>query len=707
MVDTPKTFGKTGLVLILTSSVVGEPSGEFVDKIKLSSCPAQARSQDLALAFWGLLWARARCRSEFRLEAQSVQLLELGGGRCEVLVLRPSGDLRVELASATFGKNCANCTNGRPTDGVFQDPAPLSWVELLGHYVLSASIRRSVTEGWAPVTERLCLLTSYVGLAPVRRLVTQAERRFAESAINSERINSKCGPTLQVVGAGDTSNEMQSVWGLSSAIMGRAVQLRFNLRLCVPEGDSGSCIKFAPTMVAQVAVQQTMQWENVSLTKQTALRFLGSVPSPCAVSQDHIANRAWALRAPSLPDLPGGKAAGRANTAEAELIRLKAEAIMGIALRTGHHYALPREFDFRTAYPRCVLPIRGQGMCISGWAFAAVGSYEKQLCALSNSATLRYSGPMALRMSVQDILDCSELHSNAGTSVCGGGRPEDAFGIFFRRGVVLEECRPYRAMHTVDASSMSDLSEARSSFFPPPGFSLNPSSSNCTRRHLDTCKRFFARDTNVEERGFTALPKAAPGTISVRGEQAIQAAILSYGAVVSIVEIYPDFLDYWRGSGPFANGIYRRSKALDHRDFLGTTAVQLLGWGQEFGERYWIGENSFGEFWGIDGYFHWLRGEDHLGVERQALYTMVEGLTAFGKEAPSYAADLQRKIEVYEGLLQDKQGVNWLLTVWTCLSSCIAGITALTLCLCSITGRQQSAHVQAESGYELVASGEY
>jgi C1A family cysteine protease len=50
----------------------------------------------------------------------------------------------------------------------------------------------------------------------------------------------------------------------------------------------------------------------------------------------------------------------------------------------------------------------------------------------------------------------------------------------------------------------------------------------------------------------------------------------------------------------------------------GTTddhALELIGWGTENNVPYWIGQNNWGTFWGEDGFFRIIRGEDLAGIE--------------------------------------------------------------------------------------------
>ena len=49
--------------------------------------------------------------------------------------------------------------------------------------------------------------------------------------------------------------------------------------------------------------------------------------------------------------------------------------------------------------------------------------------------------------------------------------------------------------------------------------------------------------------------------------------------------------------------------------FKGGHAITIVGFGVEDGVDYWTVKNSWGPFWGDNGYFRILRGVDEVGIE--------------------------------------------------------------------------------------------
>lgn len=98
-------------------------------------------------------------------------------------------------------------------------------------------------------------------------------------------------------------------------------------------------------------------------------------------------------------------------------------------------------------------------------------------------------------------------------------------------------------------------------------------------------------------------------------DRLLEAVALHGPVAVAIDASQPSFMSY-------SSGVYRDDKCspmkLDH-------AVLLVGYGEtETGDKYWIVKNSWGESWGMKGYFHMARDEDNMcGIATLPSYPLV------------------------------------------------------------------------------------
>ena len=70
----------------------------------------------------------------------------------------------------------------------------------------------------------------------------------------------------------------------------------------------------------------------------------------------------------------------------------------------------------------------------------------------------------------------------------------------------------------------------------------------------------------------------------------------------------------------YKGGIFRDhtgAKSLTHE-------VSIVGYGEEEGVKFWRIRNSWGEFWGEDGYLRIVRGENNLGIEKDCAWATVK-----------------------------------------------------------------------------------
>lgn len=119
----------------------------------------------------------------------------------------------------------------------------------------------------------------------------------------------------------------------------------------------------------------------------------------------------------------------------------------------------------------------------------------------------------------------------------------------------------------------------------------------------DTCRSAMCTPVSTSVKETVHIPKG--------DEQAMVTAVLISPLLVYLDASHASFQFY-------TGGIYNSpSKScgtnIDH-------AMQLVGYGQEEGELYWILKNSWGATWGKEGYMWMKRGSNVCGVASYAMY---------------------------------------------------------------------------------------
>ncbi|CAL1544786.1 unnamed protein product [Lymnaea stagnalis] len=223
----------------------------------------------------------------------------------------------------------------------------------------------------------------------------------------------------------------------------------------------------------------------------------------------------------------------------------------------------PESFDWRNVdNVNYVSPIRNQGNCGSCYAFGSLGMDEARVRIATNNT----QQPV---FSTQDIVECSPYSQG-----CSGGFPYLISGKYAEDyGLVLEGCNPYKG---VDGKCQTD--------------------PKCPRHYF----------TNYKYVG---------GYYGACNEFLMMEAIYNRGPIAVSFEVYNDFMSY-------SSGVYHHTgvKGLDDRfnPFEITNhVVVVVGWGVDArsGEKYWIVKNSWGNAWGLEGFFWIRRGTDECSIE--------------------------------------------------------------------------------------------
>tara|TARA_B100001248_G_scaffold260079_1_gene247442 strand:+ start:86 stop:1522 length:1437 start_codon:yes stop_codon:yes gene_type:complete len=142
--------------------------------------------------------------------------------------------------------------------------------------------------------------------------------------------------------------------------------------------------------------------------------------------------------------------------------------------------------------------------------------------------------------------------------------------------------------------------------------SITPSCSYSTKLQripFQICQNFIDIDeakiygSNVQNFSITHFYEILPD------EKQIQLDILSNGPVVSAFLIYDDFYSF-----DSKTEIYLHKPSPGSLP-LGGHAVEIVGWGEENGIKYWWIKNTWGVSYGINGYFKFFRGKNMCNIE--------------------------------------------------------------------------------------------
>jgi len=227
----------------------------------------------------------------------------------------------------------------------------------------------------------------------------------------------------------------------------------------------------------------------------------------------------------------------------------------------------PASFDSRTQWPGCVHPVRNQEQCGSCWAFGATEALSDRFCIETNNAT-------NIILSPQDLVSCDNADGNEG---CDGGYPIKAWQYMQATGIVTDACYPYTSGGGVTGNCLL------------PATTCPGGSGSVVYYHAASA---YAIGTTVA---------------------AIATEINTNGPIEVAFDVYQDFFSY-------TSGVYVHKTG----SLAGGHAVKMIGWGTLNGVAYWTCENSWGNTWGIEGFFLIKRGVDECGIESGA----VAGLAA-------------------------------------------------------------------------------
>ncbi len=213
--------------------------------------------------------------------------------------------------------------------------------------------------------------------------------------------------------------------------------------------------------------------------------------------------------------------------------------------------ALPKEFDWRNFQGNdYVTSVKDQGRCGSCWAFASLGAVEGKINAYYNNPDIDAN------LSEQDFLSCSDVGD------CHGGSPNDALLYIKNTGIANESCLKYGVAP------------------------FTPSTIGC----ISKCLNWQLGAWKISGHTYAGAHES----------DSIKWALINKGPILSLMDIYTDMYAY-------DEGIYFPTST-DPEDYEGWHTIVLVGYGVYDGMNYWIVKNSWGTYWGEEGYIKILAG---------------------------------------------------------------------------------------------------
>lgn len=242
---------------------------------------------------------------------------------------------------------------------------------------------------------------------------------------------------------------------------------------------------------------------------------------------------------------------------------------------------LPANWDWRDIKGiNYVVPSLNQHIpkyCGACWIFATVHALSDRIKIARNALTPEITlAPQALLNCGTRMKTSSWEHMN-----CHGGTAAKAYRYISEYGLPDNTCQPYVA----EAHTCDDFSQCY------------------TCVHNTTC---------FPIKKYTVYKLKEYGQVS--GETNMMAEIYRRGPITCKTAVSDDLMDY-------SGGIFHdKTGEMQIRH-----AVEVVGWGTtKDGVKYWIVRNSWGTYWGENGFYRIVRGINNLNLENNCMWGVPE-----------------------------------------------------------------------------------
>lgn len=207
-----------------------------------------------------------------------------------------------------------------------------------------------------------------------------------------------------------------------------------------------------------------------------------------------------------------------------------------------------------------VTPVKDQAICGSCWSFGTTGTIEGAYFLKTKNL---------VRLSQQQLIDCSWKYENNG---CDGG----------------EDYRAYRYIKESGGLATED--------------DYGP---------------YIGQDGICRERNVSKTVRLSSYVNVTSGDlDALKLAIAYHGPISISIDASHKSLSF------YANGVYYEPACGNTNDDL-DHSVLAVGYGELFGQKYWLVKNSWSTYWGNDGYFLLNQKDNNCGAATEPTFVVL------------------------------------------------------------------------------------
>lgn len=296
---------------------------------------------------------------------------------------------------------------------------------------------------------------------------------------------------------------------------------------------------------------------------------------------------------------------------------------------------IPRELNPMKNFKNIIVPCLNQKNCGSCWAFASVACLTERLNYFYKKRVLKTMLSPSVMIACDDAnsdpnlsMDYNEIikmnQQSTETFGCHGNLLTNAMIYLHLYGTYEMSCAPYQLGISLQESAYRRTNFGyKTSFFQPRSLYFDetqPSTScfdytsnvgyplgsgSCNGRVFHNNRAYFE-----PPRMFRTLFSYQ---LSSTDETSIMSDIIKWGPMLTSFVVYSDFYQFNADKGE----IYSHTPG---SNIVGGHAVVISGWGTEKnGVKYWWIKNSWGDDYGINGYFKIHRGVNECGIEENVV----------------------------------------------------------------------------------------